>query len=410
MQATQWNGNAPAARATGSRTSGLVLEEHLLGVHTSGLPGPLFLAVGGIHGNEPSGVHAIRSVLARLAEERIEIRGRLVGLAGNLEALRADVRFLARDLNRMWTTREISALPASAAAGTESPEELARRRLLSHIQEELARPRQGPVVLLDLHSTSAAGAPFSVMGDTLQNRRIAFALPAPVILGLEEEVDGALLEFFGERGHVAVGFEGGQHTDPRTVQHHEAALWLALFATGSLALEPHRALEASMRARLSAATAGLPAVVEIRHRQAIEAGDGFRMQPGFENFAEVEAGALLATDRAGEIRAPRAGRVLLPLYQGLGQEGFFLGREVRPFCLSVSAWLRRLRLERFLRFLPGVASHPARADSLLVDARVARLWPVEIFHLLGYRRRRLDGDRLVFTRRVEGPRGWRPGG
>lgn len=403
MQATQVDGGA-SARATPSRAPGPELEGHLLGSHTSGLPGPLFLAVGGIHGNEPAGVHAIRAVLARLQEERIELRGRLVGLAGNLEALRADVRFLSRDLNRMWATREVSALPSSAPAGAESPEELARRRLLAHIEAEIARPRQGPVVVLDLHSTSASGAPFSVMGDTLQNRRIAFALPAPVILGLEEEVDGALLEYFGERGHVAVGFEGGQHRDPRTVLHHEAALWLALMAAGSLAPERHRELEAGMRARLAEATVGLPAVVEIRHRQAIEAGDGFRMQPGFENFARVEAGALLASDRAGEIRAPRAGRVLLPLYQGLGQEGFFLGREVRPFWLGLSAWLRRLSLERFLRLLPGVAAHPTRADSLLVDARVARLWPVEIFHLLGYRRRRVDGDRLVFTRRVEGSR------
>ena len=148
----------------------------------------------------------------------------------------------------------------------------------------------------------------------------------------------------------------------------------------------------------------MPAVVEIRHRHAIEASDAFRMRPGFENFARVAAGDLLAEDRRGEVRARRAGRVLLPLYQGLGQEGFFLGREVRPFWLALSAWLRRLHLERFVRWLPGVDVHPTRADSFLVDARIARLWPVELFHLLGYRRRRPEGERLCFSRRVEGAR------
>ena len=43
---------------------------------------------------------------------------------------------------------------------------------------------------------------------------------------------------------------------------------------------------------------------------------------------------------------------------------------------------------------------------LIVDTGVARLFPLEFFHLLGYRKRRQDGATLVVTRRAfdfEGP-------
>ena len=37
-----------------------------------------------------------------------------------------------------------------------------------------------------------------------------------------------------------------------------------------------------------------------------------------------------------------------------------------------------------------------------VDPRIARTKPVEVFHLLGFRRRRWEDGKLVFTRRNEG--------
>jgi len=42
----------------------------------------------------------------------------------------------------------------------------------------------------------------------------------------------------------------------------------------------------------------------------------------------VRAGTLLARDKAGEIRAREDGIVVMPLYQGQGEDGFFLGRAV----------------------------------------------------------------------------------
>jgi succinylglutamate desuccinylase len=60
----------------------------------------------------------------------------------------------------------------------------------------------------------------------------------------------------------------------------------------------------------------------------VRPGDGFVMEPGFRNLQAVEAGQVLARDRLGEITAVCDARILMPLYQDQGNDGFFLAREV----------------------------------------------------------------------------------
>ena len=45
------------------------IERRILGTYDSGRPGPTLLVMGGIHGNEPGGVIALRKVLATLHEK-----------------------------------------------------------------------------------------------------------------------------------------------------------------------------------------------------------------------------------------------------------------------------------------------------------------------------------------------------
>ena len=72
-----------------------------------------------------------------------------------------------------------------------------------------------------------------------------------------------------------------------------------------------------------------PSIVEIVYRHVIEVEDDFRMEPGFVNFSLVREGQLLARDRRGEIHAMASRYVMLPLYQELGDDGYFLARRVR---------------------------------------------------------------------------------
>ena len=49
--------------------------------------------------------------------------------------------------------------------------------------------------------------------------------------------------------------------------------------------------------------------------------------------------------------------------------------------------------------LPGVKRHPTDSESLIVNTAVARLFPLQIFHLLGFRKRVWKENALVVSRR-----------
>ena len=61
-----------------------------------------------------------------------------------------------------------------------------------------------------------------------------------------------------------------------------------------------------------------------------------------------------------------------------------------------------VRLSAVMRLLPGVRPDPDRPEVLVVDTRVARLYPLEIFHLFGFRKvRQVGNDLLVIRRRYD---------
>ncbi|MFT5290324.1 MAG: putative deacylase [Planctomycetota bacterium] len=377
--------------------------ERVLGMLEGSRPGPLFFVLGGIHGNEPAGVLAARRVLAGLERSGAPLCGRFVALAGNLAGLAKDARYLDEDLNRLWSKELIDKLRAQDPK-LDSVEQAEMRELLSVVSSHL---REGPwekVVVLDLHSTSADGSPFSIMADTIQNRRVAFALPIPVLLGLEETLEGTVLSYVSEMGHVAFCLEGGQNELESTIEHHEVSLWLTLIAAGSLDAADAPPDLAERRRAMAETAWSLPSVVEVAYREAITPGDQFEMIAGFNNFDLIEEGQDIArSGPEGEtpVQAPLDGIILMPLYQGQGDDGFFVGHEVRPIWLKLSAILRRLHLQCLLPFLPGVRRHPKEAQVLLVDTHTARWLPLQIFHLFGYRHARDHGALMVFVRRPD---------
>lgn len=373
--------------------------------YDSGVPGPLFIAVGGMHGNEPAGVFAAEGLFDELERHRVPLRGRFVALRGNRAALAAETRYIEEDFNRVWTAEKVAALDRQTASADGAEEGELRdmlQTLLALFDEPIGgRPPEG-VVLLDLHSTSGPSQPFLCMADTLQNRRVALGLGVPVILGLEEALPGTLLDWMSEQGHVAIAFEGGTHKSKAIEACHRAAILCALEAAGlvdSGAMDIDRERE-----RLRSMARGLPEIVEVLERHGTEPGDGFEMDPGWQSFEPVKRGERLAADRTGVLVAERDGRMLLPRYQAQGNDGYFLGRDVRPFWLWLSAVLRRLGAERALPLLPGVRRDPGDRRRLLVDPARARFLVTQVFHLFGYRRAERRAGELVFVRRPDDPR------
>ena len=66
----------------------------------------------------------------------------------------------------------------------------------------------------------------------------------------------------------------------------------------------------------------------MRYRHPAEEEDRYLTRPGFRNFQRVRAGDVIGDDRHGEVVAPKSGRILMPLYQELGEDGFFVVRDV----------------------------------------------------------------------------------
>jgi succinylglutamate desuccinylase len=372
-----------------------------LGTYGGQTAGPLVICIGGIHGNEPAGALALQRVLRRLHEAAPPFKGEMVAFAGNLRALNRGSRYLSRDLNRLWTSERVELLKTQACEVATEPEDLEQRELSAVIWSALTRKR-GDVIFLDLHTTSSDGAPFAIISDTLTNRHLAMRLGVPIILGLEESLDGTILNFINELGYAALGFEAGQHQALSSVENHEAAIWLTLVEAGCLPREDAPDTPA-LRRKLTRASGGLPPVLELRYRHAIQEADEFVMEPGHTNFQPVQKGQALAMDRRGEVRAPESGLLFMPLYQRQGEDGFFVVREVKLFWLKVSAWMRRRKLDRILPWLPGVYPLPDDQSALVINTRVARWFVIEICHLLGYRKHSQEQGRLIVRRRRQSP-------
>jgi succinylglutamate desuccinylase len=372
------------------------VEERVLGRTRGSGPGPTLICVAALHGNEPCGVGALRRIFRALGSGDVELRGEIVGFTGNRKALVEGRRFLSRDLNRLWTEREARRIEASGPP-FDAPEDEELYELDRHLRDAFQAAR-GAVYLLDLHSTSGPGPAFAVLDDTLENRAFAMQLPVPVVLGIEEELDGTLTSYLLTRGAVTAGFECGQHDDPASVDRGEAAVWLALEASGVLPRGSRPEVETARRL-LAASAPGLPRVVETLYRHPIPIGEPFRTEPGFVSFQPIRARQTIGWNLEGPVRAPRGGRILMPLYQPQGNDGFFIVRDVRTFWLRLSATVRRLGMERIVHWLPGVRCKPGAEDVFIIDRRVARWYALELLHLLGFRRHGQAGRYVEVSRR-----------
>lgn len=369
--------------------------------------GPTLIVTCGIHGNERAGVVAAKRVLATLERRKSRLKGEILALSGNLAGMRLGVRYQVRDLNRVWTDARVADVEERANKGLPlDAEDVEQLEMLKEIRAAIARAR-GPVHLIDCHSTSAQGFPFILFGDTIRQRRFATAIPLPIVMGLEEHLDGVLSAYWSTQGVIAMGVEGGQHDDPGTVDNLEAVILLGaesagLFGAGTI-IETSAAFSLCERRR-----GDLPHVLEILSRRAISKDDEFVMEPGFANLAGVRGGRLLARDKNGEIRAPKDGYIILPLYQGQGAEGFFWGREMSPARMRLSEALRTMKVDRFLHLLPGIERTMQSKDGkgktrLMVDTKVASFYPRDVFHMLGFRRIRNQEAQLIVERPPEQP-------
>lgn len=308
-------------------------DKRIIGSYSGQKKGPLLICLGGTHGNEPAGIQAL-DILFRLLElepesnSDFQFKGRILGLRGNLRAIEQGARFIEKDLNRLWTAENVKRI-LSSPADELSDEDLEIRELHDLITREIRLYQPEKVIVLDLHTTTAHGGIFSIATDDPDSVRIAIELHAPVMKGFLDSVQGTTLHYFTTQNMgvptVAVCFESGQHEETLSVNRAIAAIINCMRTVGCVRSED---VENRHDALLIEYSRGLPKVSELVFTHTIKPGDHFKMEPGYQNFQEIQEGEILAYDKSGPVRAAEDSLLLMPLYQKQGDDGFFLIRPV----------------------------------------------------------------------------------
>jgi predicted deacylase len=377
-----------------NKTTIATSKERIIGEIKGDTDGPIVLFFAGIHGNEPAGVEALEKVIQDLSSKTAFIKGTVYGILGNIRALEKQQRYLDEDLNRIWTNNHLERLQSKISLLEEEKEML---ELLNLIETIIAEQRK-PIYFIDFHTTSSKTYPFITINDALINRKFAMHFPVPIVLGIEEYLEGPMLSFINQKGYVAIGFEAGQHQEKAAIANTEAFIYLTLQIAG-LIKKKHFSELSLFRKRLEASAASLHKVFEIIYLHKIRDWDKFQMHKGFESFQVVRKDMALAIHNDQEITAPYTGRIFMPLYQSQGSDGFFIIHRIPYFALKLSAYLRKLKIDNLLTFLPGVRWENRDKMVLKVNLRTARFLAKPFFHLLGYRVRVQDGDFLRLSNR-----------
>lgn len=360
--------------------------------------GPTVVFFSGIHGNETAGVFALREALKDINAE--QVKGTIYALSGNLKALELRQRFVDQDLNRIWMHPNIDELDNKEHLNYEEQEQ---QKLFSILKEILAQNKP-PYYFFDLHTTSVNTAPFITINDALINRKFSRMFPVPVVLGIEEYLNGPLLSYINENGYVSIGFESGQHDQLAAVANSVYFINLCLGLTEVMdpADLPDFKRHFNLLKSSTKSTIGFFEVIDI-HK--IETDESFKMINGFENFQLISKGIPLAFSNSKKIESRYNARIFMPLYQDQGYEGFFIIRKIAPALLKLSALLRRFRADGLLVLLPGVSwLDKAKKQALYVNLKTARFMAKSIFHLLGYRSKQSNETHLTLFNRERAAR------
>lgn len=368
------------------------IDQRLFGRYFGNRPGPNVIFFAGIHGNEPAGILALLEVEKKLKELKPDFRGNFFSIAGNMSAMDQGKRYLGKDLNRIWFPNSL--IPKQDRMVV--PEYKEKIGILNELVRIVDNGQ--PTYIVDLHTTSSHSVPFISISDTLKNRRIIRNIPANLVLGLEELLDGPMFSFFSELGLPAILFEAGQHTAISSLENHIAFIWLILVELKSI--NKRKVPGYSMHYNtLKKNTSGIARAYEIKYRYVINPEEAFRMREGFVNFQKIEKGETIAYNKNGRITAKRSGHIFMPLYQPLGTDGFFITKEIRKFWFKASSRTRKWKLDKVLSILPGVKAAKMVTEGYMIDKNTARYKVISLMHLLGYRKVIERGSTIKMSRR-----------
>jgi succinylglutamate desuccinylase len=260
--------------------------------------------MGGVHGNEPCGLKAVERLTREFQAGRLSlVRGTLLLVIANEEALRSNVRSVHRNLNRLFKDN------------SDEPDCYETRRA-EQLKELLSRAD----FVLDLHSTTSASPPFLMCEDdgVITARRMGLER---VVLGWAALGSAALsgdTETWARRhGATAFTLECGQHNDPAAAEVAYQAAYRFLRITG---LVNATAMDDDPE----------PLVLRL-YGVKLKVDESFTFSRSYNGFDVVLDGEILGRDSQGEHRADRPSRIIFPIDPAkatIGSELYLLAEEI----------------------------------------------------------------------------------
>lgn len=272
-------------------------------------PGPRFLVLGAVHGDEICGPRAINRIMAEFDNGKRTLKqGRLTFVpVCNPRAYARNVRYTEHNLNRNLHPRQA---PDSYEA--------AIGNLLCPLLEDCD-------VLLDIHSYHVGGPAF-VYIDPADAKNAAFGAAlgcATVVsnfagaIAASDKAEAAswsvgTTEYAARFGALSVTLECGQHRDP---QAPEIAYRAILGALAHLAMLPPAPPPPRPR--------------HVRTESAVYRTDRGKFAKNWQHLDKVAAGETIAIRAGGEqLKAPHDSIIILPRAEAeLNAEWYYLGRE-----------------------------------------------------------------------------------
>jgi succinylglutamate desuccinylase len=360
--------------------------------------GPVVIFFAGVHGNETAGVFGLEEVLQKINPE--SINGTVYAISGNLKALGCNQRYLDEDLNRIWTKEQLQHLKTKEKLNSEEKEQLEVLQVL----EVIINTNSGPFYFIDFHTTSSKTLPFITINDTLNNRDFAKLYPVPIVLGIEEYLDGPLLSYINELGYVSLGFESGQHDDAEAVSNCISFIYLTLVFTSAIDIQSIIGYQIYYN-QLQRNSRNLESIFEVVHLHRIKKGENFKMKGGFESFQNIKKGTVIATNNNKSIVSTYNAKIFMPLYQAKGEDGFFVIKLIKPFFLNLSTFLRTIKIDSLLVCLPGISWEDQKKEVLKANLKVTKFFAKSFFHLLGYRNKKVSANYMLLYNRERASKG-----
>ena len=357
---------------------------------------PTIVVFAGIHGNENAGVIASKNIIKKIEKDNLNFQGNLFFIYGNINALNKGIRYEKVDLNRIWNIENINRIKSSTNDfNVEEKEQLEIYFQIKNIFET----QKGPFYFLDLHTTSSPTVPFITISDSLNNRHFSKKFPVPIVLGIEEYLDGPLLTYLNEFGYISLGFEAGAHYEEQSVKNCESFIWLSLIYTKCIVKIEIKDFDKYKNELMKSKCTNKYRFFEIDYQYIIGENEMFKMNEGFDNFEKIKINQKLAMSNGKDLRANMSGRIFMPLYQSLGEDGYFIITRISYFWLKASIIARKLNTHHFLRLLAGIEKDPYNSFTLIVNPKTAKYLAKEIFHLFGYRKQVIKDNKFHFIKR-----------